>query len=87
MFGLKTARKVFLLTSACLLAGCAPPPLFNVQLLRTQTDYNSEGEAEQCAATYIEFVGQEEDLFLFYVEVEGISEDPITVIPAKSILR
>ncbi len=87
MFRLKITRMIFLLTAAFLLAGCASqPPIFNAQLLKKQTDYYSEGEAEQCAATYIEFVGQEEDLFLFYVEVESTAEDVLAIYPTEIYL-
>lgn len=92
MLSIKLNKLAILLTATVLLFGCSAhhkitPPIFTAQLLKTQTDYYSEGDAEQYAATYIEFVGQEEDLFLFYVEVESISEDPITVYPAEIYLE
>jgi hypothetical protein len=93
MLSIKNYKFTILVTAALILIGCssqhtiAPPPIFTVQPLENETGYYSEDEAEQYISTYVEFIGQEEDHFLFYVEIENILEDGIVVYPAKIFLE
>jgi hypothetical protein len=65
-----------------LLAGCASqPPLFNAHKLEKAQEILTEEESTQCTNTYVEFIRQEGDLFLFYVEIENNSEDVLDVYP------
>ncbi len=91
MFRLKITRMIFLLAVVSYLVGCSAhqiilPPLFDIQPLEEQIGYFNEEET-QCANTYMEFIGQEEDLFLFYVEVENNSEDVLAVYPTEIYLE
>ena len=82
-----------LVIAALLLVSCssqytiAPPPIFTAQPLEEQTGYFSEETAEQCVPTYVEFIEQEEDLFLFYVEIENTLKDTIAIHPAEIFLE
>jgi len=92
MLSTKNIKLTVLLFTATFLFGCSAhhtivPPVFTAQPLEYQTGYFLEQEAEQSAAIYIEFIGQEENLFLFYVEVESISEDTIAVYPTEIYLE
>jgi len=84
MFRLKITRMIFLLATVFLLAACASqPPIFNAQKLEEPEGYFTEEEAIQCANSKIEFINQDGDLFLFYVEVESISEDVLAIYPTE----
>jgi hypothetical protein len=93
MWSINFYKITILITATLLLIGCssqhivAPPPIYTVYPLEEETGYFSEKDAEQCVSTYVEFVAQEEDLFLFYVEVENILEDKIVVHPAEIYLE
>lgn len=74
-----------------LLIGCSSsyitlPPEFDVQPVEQENGYFNEDEATECSNTRIEFVHQEGDLFLFYIEVENNSEDTLAVYPAEIYL-
>jgi hypothetical protein len=89
----KIKKLAALVSAALILFGCsahhtiAPPPIFTAQPLEEETGYYSKELKEQCVYTYMEFIGQEEDLFLFYVEIENILEDGIVVHPAEIYLE
>ena len=88
MFRLKITRMIFLLTAALLLAGCASqPPIFKAQQLEKPEGYFTEEETIQCANSRVEFISQDGDLFLFYVEVESNSEDVLTIYPTEIFLE
>ena len=93
MLSINFYKITILVTAALILIGCssqytiAPPPIFTAQPVEEETGYFSEDVAERCVPTYVEFIGQEEDLFLFYVEVENILEDKIVVHPAEIYLE
>jgi hypothetical protein len=81
-----------LLTSLLFLLGCSAtqvmqPPLFDVQPVEEQTGYFSEENEIGCTNTYIEYVEQEGDLFLFYVEVKNSSGDTQAVYPQEIYLE
>lgn len=93
MLSINFYKFTILVTAALILVGgssqytIAPPPIFKAQPLEEQTGYFSEETAEQCISTHVEFIGQEENLFLFYVEVENTVEDKIVVHPAEIFLE
>jgi len=88
MFRLKITRIIFLLAAVFLLAACASqPPIFNAQKLEEPEGYFTEEEAIQCANSKIEFINQDGDLFLFYVEVENSSEDVLAIYPTEIYLE
>jgi len=88
MFRLKITRMIFLLAAVILLAACASqPPIFNAQKLEEPEGYFTEEEAIQCANSKIEFINQDGDLFLFYVEVENSSEDVLAIYPTEIYLE
>jgi hypothetical protein len=88
MFRLKITGMIFLLVAAFLLAGCASqPPIFNAQKLEEPQGYFTEEETIQCAKSKIEFIRQEGDLFLFYVEVESNAEDVLIIDPTEIYLE
>ena len=88
MFRLKITRMILLFAAALLLAGCASqPPIFKAQKLEEPQGYFTEEETIQCSNTYVEFISQEGDLFLFYVEVESNSEDVLAIYPTEIYLE
>jgi len=88
MFRLKITRMIFLLAAVFLLAACASQPtIFNAQKLEEPEGYFTEDEAIQCATSRIEFISQDGDLFLFYVEVESISDDVLAIYPTEIYLE
>ena len=88
MFRLKITRMIFLLAAVFLLAACASqPPIFNAQKLEEPEGYFTEEETIQCAQSKIEFISQDGDLFLFYVEVESNSDDVLTIYPTEIYLE
>jgi len=88
MFRLKITRMIFLLTAVFLLAACASqPPIFNAQKLEEPEGYFTEEETDPCANSKIEFISQDGDLFLFYVEVESNSEDVLAIYPTEIYLE
>lgn len=85
-------RKITILAAAMLLFGCSAsyvtlPPEFDVQPVEEQNGYFTEDETMECSNTYLEFVQQEGDLFLFYVEVKNNSEDTLVVYPTEIYLE
>jgi hypothetical protein len=85
-------RKITISAAAMLLFGCSAsyvtlPPEFDVQPVEEQNGYFTEDESLECSNTYIEFVQQEGDLFLFYVEVKNNSEDTLVVYPEEIYLE
>ena len=88
MFRLKITWMIFLLSAAAFLVGCAShPPIFNAQKLEEPEGYFTEEEPLPCATSYIEFVNQDGDLFLFYIEIESNSEDALIIYPAEIYLE
>ncbi|MBT8386403.1 MAG: hypothetical protein KJO12_03240 [Ignavibacteria bacterium] len=88
MFRFKNTQTIFLLTVVLILAGCASqPPIFNAQKQEEPEGYFTEDEAIQCAIGRIEFISQDGDLFLFYVEVESNSENEIKIYPPEIYLE
>jgi len=88
MFRFKITQTIFLLTVVLFLVGCAShPPIFNAQKLEEPEGYFTEDEAIQCAIGRIEFISQDGDLFLFYVEVESNSEDVLAIYPTEIYLE
>jgi hypothetical protein len=88
MFRLKFAGAIFLLAAVFLLAGCASqPPIFKAQKLEEPQSYFTEEETIPCAKSKIEFISQEGDLFLFYVEVESNSDDALAIYPTEIYLE
>ena len=85
-------RISILLTSLLFLVGCSAtkvmqPPLFDVQPVEEQTGYFSEENDIGCTNTYVEYVKQEGDLFLFNVEVKNNSGDTLAVYPQEIYLE
>jgi len=88
MFRFKITQTIFLLAAILILAGCASqPPIFNARKLEEPEGYFTEDEAIQCAISRIEFISQDGDLFLFYVEVESNSEDVLAIYPTEIYLE
>ena len=92
MLKVKFTKFSILLTSLLFLFGCSAtqviqPPLFDVQPVEEQAGYFSEENEIECTNTYVEFVRQEGDLFLFYVEVKNNSEDTLAVYPQEIYLQ
>ena len=88
MFRLKITRMIFLLVAVFLLAGCASqPPIFNVHKLEETQGYFTEEETIKCAGGKIEFIRQEGDLFLFYIEVESNAEVVLEIYPTEIYLK
>jgi len=92
MLSVKFTKISIQLATLLFLFGCSAtqviqPPLFDVQPVEEQTGYFSEENEIGCTDTYIEFVGQEGDLYLFYVEVENNSEDTLAVYPEEIYLE
>ena len=88
MFRFKITQTIFLLAAVLILAGCASqPPIFNARKLEEPEGYFTEDEAIQCAISRIEFISQDGDLFLFYVEVESNSEDVLAIYPTEIYLE
>ncbi|UCH65426.1 MAG: hypothetical protein JSW63_12610 [Ignavibacterium sp.] len=93
MWSINFYKFTILITSALLLIGCSsqytisPPPIFTAYPLEEETGHFTEKEADECISPFVEFVAQEEDLFLFYVEVENTLEDTIAVHPAEIFLE
>ena len=92
MINIKMLKIVVSLSAVMLLCGCSAsqiiePPIFNVQQLEEPIGYYSEEETIECAKTQIEFIRQEGDLFLFYVEVESNAEDVLSIYPTEIYLE
>lgn len=92
MQNVNITRISILLISLLFLFGCSAtqvmqPPLFDVQPVEEKTGYFSEENEIGCTNTYVEFVRQEGDLFLFYVEVKNNTEDTLTVYPTEIYLE
>ena len=92
MLKVKLAGILGLLIIAVLLAGCSAreiiqQPLFDVQPIEEQNGYFSEDELIECSNTYLKFVRQEGDLFLFYTEIKNNSEDTLAVYPQEIYLE
>jgi hypothetical protein len=91
MLSIKIIKIAVSLAAVVLLLGCSThqtiaPPIFTVQPLEEPTGYYSEEEAIECAKSRIEFIRQEGDLFLFYVEVESTVEDVLAIYPTEIYL-
>ena len=92
MLKVKFTGTSILLTSLLILFGCSAsqvmqPPVFDVQPVEEQTGYFSEEYETGCTNTYVEFVKQEGDLFLFYVDVTNNTEDTLIVYPQEIYLE
>ena len=92
MISIKMLKPAVSITAVMLLFGCSAsqiiePPIFNVQQLEEPIGYFSEEEPIECAKTQIEFIKQEGDLFLFYVEVESTAEDVLIIYPTEIYLE
>jgi hypothetical protein len=92
MLSIKMLKKAVSLAAVMLLLGCSAyqaiePPIFNVKPIEDQIGYYSEEETIECAKSQIEFIGQEGDLFLFYVGVESTAEDVLAIYPAEIYLE
>lgn len=93
MWSINFYKFTILITAALLLLGCSsqytisPPPILTAYPLEDEVGYFAENASEQGIPTYVEFIGQEEDLFLFYVEVENTLDKKIVVQPAKICLE
>lgn len=92
MFTIKLTRLLFFVSTSFLLLSCSAsyitqPPIFDIQKVEYQTGYFSEDESIGCSETYLEFVRQEGDLFLFYTEIENNSEDTLAVYPQEIYLE
>lgn len=84
MFRLILTRMIFFFVAGFLIVGCAShPPIFNAQKMEEPEGYFTEDEAIQCAIGKIEFISQDGDLFLFYVEVESNSEIDLIIDPTE----
>jgi len=62
-------------------------PIFDIQKIEEQTGYFSEDISAGCSSTYLEFVRQEGDLFLFYTEIKNNSQDTLVVYPQEIYLE
>lgn len=92
MLNTKMLKIVVSLSTVMLLCGCSAsqiiePPIFNVQQLEEPIGYYSEEEPIECAKTQIEFIRQEGDFFLFYVEVESTAQDVLAIYPTEIYLE
>jgi len=92
MLSIKIIKIAVSLAAVVFLFGCSAhqtiaPPIFSVQQLEEPIGYYSEEETIECAKSQIEFIGQEGDLFLFYVEVESIAEDVLAIYPTEIYLE
>ncbi len=92
MLSITLNKLAVLLTATVLLFGCSAhqtivPPIFTVQQLEEPIGYYSEEETIECAESQIEFIRQEGDLFLFYVEVESTVEDVLAIYPTEIYLE
>ena len=92
MLNVKFTKISIQLTTLLFLFGCSATqviqlPLFDVQPVEEQRGYYSEDEEIDCASTYTEFIRQEGNLFLFYVEVKNNTEDTLAVYPAGIYLE
>lgn len=81
MFRINIIRVILLLAAASLLAGCASQqPLFKANRIEERGEDIPE-ETINCVNTYAEFIRQEGDLFLFYVEIESNSKGILEIYP------
>jgi hypothetical protein len=88
MYILTIKRTTILLSAAFLLIGCSSqPPIFNAHKLEEPKGYFTEEETIKCVESEIEFIEQEGDLFLFYVEVESNAEDTLVIYPTEIYLE
>ena len=92
MLSIKIIKTAFSLTAVAFLVGCSAhqtiaPPIFTAQPLEEPIGYYSEEETIECAESQIEFIRQEGDLFLFYVEIESTVENAIVIYPAEIFLE
>ena len=92
MLGIKIIKITVLPAAVVLLLGCSAhqkiiPPIFTAQPLEEPIGYYSEEEIIECAESKIEFIRQEGNLFLFYVEVESTVEDVIAIYPTEIYLE
>jgi hypothetical protein len=92
MLSIKIIKIIVSLAAVLVLFGCSAhqtivPPIFNVQPLEEPIGYYSEEETIECAKSEIEFIWQEGDYFLFYVEVESTSEDVLAIYPTEIYLE
>jgi len=92
MLSIKLNKLGVLLTATVLLLGCSAHqtiilPIFTAQPLEEPIGYYSEEETIECANSKIEFIRQEGDLFLFYVEVESTVEDVLSIYPTEIYLE
>ncbi|MFC2119794.1 hypothetical protein ACFLQ4_01850 [Bacteroidota bacterium] len=92
MLSIKMLKIAVSLAAVILLCGCSASqiiesPIFNVQQLEEPIGYYSEEEMTECVKSQIEFIRQEGDLFLFYVEVESTVEDVLAIYPTEIYLE
>jgi len=81
MFKPNIKSVIFLLAATGLLVGCASEKtLFKANRVEEISEDIPE-ETTSCVNTYAEFIRQEGDLFLFYVEIESRSEDTLEIYP------
>lgn len=82
MFKVRIEQIILFFAAAILLVGCgSAPPIFKANKLEEIQTENNEIDTMQCVSTYIEFIQQEGDLFLFYVEIESNSEEILEIYP------
>jgi len=92
MLSIKIIKIAVLPAAVVLLIGCSAhqtitPPIFTAHPLEEPIGYYSEEETIECAESQIEFIRQEGDLFLFYVEVESTVEDVLAIYPTEIYLE
>jgi len=92
VLSIKIIKIAVSLAAAVLLLGCSAhqtiaPPIFTIQPLEEPTGYYSEEETIECAKSQIEFIRQEGDLFLFYVEIESTAQDFLVIYPTEIYLE
>ncbi len=92
MLGIKIIKITVSLAAVVILLGCSAhqtiaPPIFTAQPFEEPIGYYSEEETIECANSKIEFIRQEGNLFLFYVEVESTAEDVLVIYPTEIYLE
>jgi hypothetical protein len=92
MLSIKIIKTAVSIAAVVILFGCSAhqiiaPPIFSAQPLEEPISYYSEEETIECANSKIEFIRQEGDLFLFYVEIESTAQDIIVIYPTEIYLE
>jgi hypothetical protein len=76
---------------AVLITGCGQWPVYKISSVEENIGYYNGnevvGKIDSAAKVFIEFIHQTEPCFVFYIQIENLSEDILLVEPSKSLIK